>query len=547
MTRPASTTIPSEGLSREAIFEQLEAFTASDWDWRGGRAYAYTFDAGAEAEAVGKQAFVAFMSKNALDPTFCPSVLELENRVVAMAAAHLGGDEQTVGSFTSGGTESIILAVKAARDYFRAVRPEITAPQMLLPVTAHAAFHKAGHYLGVEPVLVDVDPVTFRADPEATGRAITARTILLVGSASSYGHGVVDPIGALGRLAQERGLLLHVDGCIGGFLLPYFKRLGADVPDFDLSVPGVTSISMDFHKYCYAPKGASVVLVKTLALRRHQLFACANWTGYTIVNTTVQSTKSAGAMAGAWAVLNYLGDAGYERIARELLDATRRLVAGIDAIPQLRVLGRPDLPLIAFTSDEINVFHLIDAMKARGWYIQPQLRLGRHRENVHLSVNPSNVQHTEALLADLREAAAGVKARPGSRIARAVSATFGRLDPELLSDEVFARLIGMAGIKSVGVPEAMAEINDVMNALPPRLSERLLIEYVNRLFVQPGVDATRGIGARPHPLPRGPRPDEGVNGHGRGAPPPAWSALPLVGRALALARALQRWLVGPAA
>lgn len=530
--------IPEQGLSREAVFEQLERFTAQDWDWRAGKAFAYTFDGGAEAEAVGKQAFMDFMSKNALDPTFFPSVLELENRVVAMAAAHLGGDEQTVGAFTSGGTESIILAVKTARDYFRAVRPEITEPEMLLPVTAHAAFHKAGRYLGVKCVLVDVDPVSFRADPEATARAIGPNTILLVGSASSYAHGVVDPIAALGQLAQEHGLLLHVDGCIGGFLLPYFKRFGAQVPDFDFSVPGVTSISMDFHKYCYAPKGASVVLMKSLELRRHQLFACATWTGYTVVDTTVQSTKSAGAMAGAWAVLSFLGDAGYERIARGLYDATQQLVAGIEAIPQLRVLGRPELPLIAFTSDQINIFAVIDEMKELGWYIQPQLKYGQHRENIHLSVNPGNVPHVDALLADLRRVCAKVKAKPGSKIASVVAATFGRLDPDKLSDAIFAKLIGMAGIQSVGVPESMAEINDVMNALPPKLSERLLIEYVNRLFVQPGVDATRGIGKQRHVLPTGPRP-----GNGHAAPPPAWAALPGVARAQALARGVRQRLV----
>ena len=257
-----TTTMPARGLTREQVEQQLEGFAADDWDWRAGTAFAYTFDGGAEAEAVAKQAFTDFMSKNALDPTFFPSVLRLENEIVSMAASHLGGDEQTVGSFTSGGTESIILAVKAARDYFRAVRPDITAPQMVLPVTAHAAFHKAGHYLGVEPVVADVDPHTFRADPGAMRRAIGPRTILLVGSASSYAHGEVDPIEALGQLALEHGLLLHVDGCIGGFLLPYFRRFGAQVPPFDLSVPGVSSISMDLHKYCYAPKGASVLLMK---------------------------------------------------------------------------------------------------------------------------------------------------------------------------------------------------------------------------------------------------------------------------------------------
>jgi len=527
--------LPRRGLSKEQIASKLEAFARHDAASGEGRSFAYTYDAGQEVEAVAREAYLAFMSKNALDPTYVPSVLTLENQVVSMAAAHLGGDDQTVGTFTSGGTESIILAVKTARDYFRKVRPDIRAPEMVLPETAHAAFHKAAHYLDVKPVLTRVDPVTFRADPEQMRRAITGQTILLVGSATSYAHGVVDPIVELGRLALEHGLLLHVDACIGGFLLPYFKRLGAEIPDFDLRVQGVTSISMDLHKYAYAPKGASVVLYRSMELRRHQIFACAEWTGYTVVNTTVQSTKGAGPLAGAWAVLCFLGDEGYERLARELYQAKERLVEGIEATPQLRLLARPDMPLIAFTADRVNVFHVVDEMNRRGWHVQPQLRLGDCPENIHLSVNPNNLPHIGALLADLRDVVATVRARPRGKLARVVSATFGRLDPDGLDDAVFAKLIGTAGIKSVGVPEQMAGINDIMNLLPPRLAERLLIEYVNRLFVHPGADATRGLSSTPHPLPTGPRGENGA----RRAPRPSWTALPGLGRAWDLALGLR--------
>lgn len=507
-------TIPTTGCSRDEVFRRLEAFSRQDFDWRSGKCFAYTFDAGREAEEVAKAAFAEFMSKNALDPTFFPSVLALENAVVGMAAAHLGGDAETAGSFTSGGTESILLAVKAARDYFRDARPDITAPEMILPATAHAAFHKAASYLGVKKVVVDVDPVSFRADVSAMRRAIGPSTILLVGSAASYAHGVVDPIPEIGRLALEHGLLLHVDGCIGGFLLPFFKSFGADVPDFDLTVPGVTSISMDLHKYAYAPKGASVVLYRNRELRRHQIFACANWTGYTMVNTTIQSTKSAGPMAGAFAVMSYLGEDGYREIARGLYDAKNRLVEGIRAIPRLRVLGEPDLPLIAFTSDELNVFHLIDAMNARGWYVQPQLRMGDYPECVHLSVNPSNVAHVEQVLADLREVAGGITAKPRGKLAATAGRLFGALDPDRLSDATFQSMLSLAGIKSVGVPEKMADINDIMNALPPRLAERLLVEYVNRLFAAPaeaGLPAARDKA----PLPRGP---QGGSGGGNSRP-----------------------------
>lgn len=506
-------TMPQKGCSEAEVFERLQGFAKTDFDWKSGKCFAYTFDAGREAEAVAKRAFAEFMSKNALDPTFFPSVLALENEVVAMAAAHLGGDADTAGSFTSGGTESILLAMKTAREYFREVRPDITHPEVILPATAHAAFHKAALYFGLKKVIADVDPVTFRADPEAMRRAITPNTILLVGSAASYAHGVVDPIPELGRLALEHGLWLHVDGCIGGFLLPFFKAFGAPVVDFDLRVPGVTSISMDLHKYAYAPKGASVVLYQNRELRRHQIFACASWTGYTMVNTTVQSTKSAGPMAGAYAVMAFLGQDGYRDIARRLYDTKNRLVEGIRAIPQLRLLGEPDLPLIAFTSDQVNIFHLIDAMNARGWYVQPQLRMGEYPECVHLSVNPSNIPHTEALLADLREVAASVTAKPRGRLAATAGRLFGALDPDRLSDTMFQKILSMAGIKEVGVPDKMADINDIMNVLPPRLAERLLVEYVNRLFAAPSSANLPAAGAK-KTMPRGPD-RQAASGNGR--------------------------------
>ena len=317
--------IPEQGWSKQQVLEALEQFRADDMPWRDGRTWAYVYDPGREAEEVIKQAFAMYLSENALDPTVFPSTLRLENELVAMAAAHLYGDEQVVGNFTSGGTESIILAVKTARDHARALQPQIREPEIVLPTTAHAAFHKAAHYLDVKVVLAPVDPKTFKADVAAVRAAITPNTILLVGSAVSYAHGVVDPIEALGQLALEKSLLLHVDGCMGGFLLPYLRRAGAPVPRFEFDVPGVTSISMDFHKYAFAAKGASAILHRNKELRRYQIYACSNWTGYTVINPTVQSTKSAGPIAAAWAVLHFIGDEGYLEIARQVLDATRRI------------------------------------------------------------------------------------------------------------------------------------------------------------------------------------------------------------------------------
>jgi len=231
---------------------------------------------------------------------------------------------------------------------------------------------------------------------------------------------------------------------MGGFILPYFRRLGAPVPDFDFSVPGVTSLSMDLHKYAYTPKGASVVLYRSKELRRHQIFACSRWIGYTMVNNAIQSTKSGGPMAAAWAVLNYIGDEGYLELARKKLDATRRIAQGIKRIDGLRLVADPEMCLLAFTSDTVNVFHIIDEMNERGWYVQPSLAFDNSQENIHLSINASNVNCVDDFLADLR-----------SSVETASTMSSGR---------------------------RMAEINEVLNALPVELRERLLIEFTNELF-----------------------------------------------------------------
>ncbi len=474
--------IPERGLPRAEIFERLERYREADVPWRAGRVWAYVYDPGPEAEALIKDAFTSYLSENGLDPTAFPSALRLENEVVAMGRAHLGGDDDVVGNFTSGGTESILCAVKAARDFARATRPELREPELLLPETAHAAFQKAAHYLGLRPVLVPVDPESFRADPDAMSAAITPNTIMLVGSAISYAHGVVDPIEALGRLAQERGLWLHVDGCMGGFLLPYFRRLGDPIPPFDFRVPGVTSISMDLHKYAFAAKGASLVLYRNADYRRHQIYACAGWSGYTVVNATVQSTKSAGPIAAAWAVLHFLGDQGYLELARRMREATRRVVAGIEAIPGLRVLGRPEMNLLAFASDQVSVFHVIDEMRIRGWYVQPQLAFGSSPENVHLSVNPAGERWVDDLLRDLAACVEAARAMKAGELAARIREAFGGASADHVGPETLAGLLGMAGVEGSRLPERMAEINEVLNALPVPLRERLLVEYLNTLY-----------------------------------------------------------------
>lgn len=477
-------TLPPTGLPREEVLARLADYRADDLPARGGRTFAYVYDPDRpEVDALAHEVYASFLDVNGLDPTVFPSLLRMENEVVAIAAARLGGGPDTVGSFTSGGTESILLAVKAARDHARATRPEVVQPQVVLPVTAHAAFHKACHYLGLEAVLVDVDPTTFRATVEGMRAAVTDRTVLLVASAASYAHGVVDPVEEIGRLALERGIPLHVDACIGGWLLPAFRELGVDVPPFDLSVPGVTSLSVDLHKYAYAPKGASVVLYADPALRLRQFYACADWTGYTMINATVQSTKSGGPLAAAWATLHAVGADGYRALAQQTLSAKDRLLAGIGSVPGLRVLGEPEMALVALAaSDGVDVFTVCDEMAVRGWYVQAQLGYRGLPASIHLTLTASSEQHVDALLADLRECVDTARTAV-TGLDPALLEAVRALDPDELPDDVLGTLLPMAGLEpGAGLPERMAGINALLEAMSPRLRERLLVAFLGLLF-----------------------------------------------------------------
>ena len=466
--------LPAAGLEKDEVRRRLDEVFAHDLEWRTGKTYAYVYDAGAEVEDVGREAFGRFLFQNAIDPTAFPSVLALENDLVRIAADHLRGDEQVVGTFTSGGTESILLALKAARNQARAARPEVGTPEIVLPTTAHAAFHKAAEYLGLKVVLVDVDPTTFLAVPAAMERAITKDTILLVGSAPSYPHGVVDPIPALGALAASRGLLLHVDACVGGWLLPYWRRLGATHPDFDLGVPGVTSISVDLHKYAFCPKGASLVLYRDAALRRHAYYTCTEWAGYAVVNPAAQSSKSVGPLAASWAVLHHVGDQGFEDIARRTMEGTRRFVAGVRGIDGLEVLGEPDFCLVAVAARDAGIFHIVDELQARGWYVQPQLSYRGTPASLHLCFGPRNVEKVGPLLLALREALAVARALPHGEIARLVRGALaeGRL-PEVLAS------LGLGG---GALPERMAPVHELLDALPAPVRKELLTDFVGGMF-----------------------------------------------------------------
>ncbi|TPG15092.1 pyridoxal phosphate-dependent decarboxylase family protein [Pedococcus bigeumensis] len=471
------------GLPVDEVVARLEAMRSGDLPTHGGRTLAYVYDSGlADADELGRRALAMFASANGLDPTAFPSLLQMEQELVGFAGRLLDAPEGFVGTATSGGTESILLAVQTARD----ARPEVDQPRMVLPTTVHAAFHKAAHYFGVEPVFVPVDPGTFRADAEAMAAAIDDRTVLVVASAPSYAHGVIDPVTPIAAAALAAGARCHVDACIGGWVLPYLRRQGADQPDWTFAVEGVTSISVDLHKYAYTPKGVSLLLHRSAWLRRPQLFAAADWPGYTMLNTTTQSTKSGGPLAAAWAVVTHLGDDGYAALAEQVGDGIRELVDGLAVLPELAVVARPDSTLVALRADDsCDVFTICDEMLLRGWFVQPQMAFAGEPPTMHLTLSAATAPLVPEFLAALGESVSAAVAAGPVQVAPELAAAASAIDPATLDDAAFDGLLQVAGLAgadgALALPERMAPVNALLNVAPPRLREALLVTFLDRL------------------------------------------------------------------
>ena len=392
--------LPKKGMTREDVFNSLTSFKSDDVKWHEGQLFGLVYEAGPEVEELVKEASALFLIENGLSPMAFPSLVKMETDVVSIVISLSGGDDETVGSFTSGGTESIFMALKAARDWARLTYPRIKEPEMVVPVTAHPAWNKAAHYLGVKINMTAVKD-DLRADVAAMKNAITKNTIILGGTAVTYPHGMVDPIEEIAALAEKKNLWLHVDACLGGLMLPFLKRLGNEIPPYDFSVPGVTSMSADIHKYAYTPKGVSTVMYRNRDFRKFQIFAYADWSGGVYATPCLAGARPGGNMAAAWAVLHYLGEEGFMALAQKARAATEKLIKGINAMPQLYVLGDPDATVFAFGSDEINIYELSARMAERGWHIEAQ----QLPPSLHMTVSPVHLSIADKFLDDLRRIA----------------------------------------------------------------------------------------------------------------------------------------------
>ena len=459
--------LPEQGMDADTVLATMRDLRERDADWRGGRTWSLVYDAGDQVAGLLKEAYTMFFSENALNPMAFPSLKRFEAEVVSMTSALLGGDADTAGNMTSGGTESILMAVKTAREWARAGDRGIRAPEMILPASAHPAFEKAAHYFDVKSVRIPV-LTDFRADVEAARAAITANTILMVGSAPSYPQGVIDPIAELASVAREHDLLFHVDACVGGFMLPFVRKLGYRVPDFDFGVPGVTSISVDLHKYAYAAKGASVILYRSKALRRHQFFVSTDWSGGIYASPTMTGTRPGGAIAAAWAVLNHLGVDGYLAIADTVMKSVTVLRDGIAAIDGVGVLGDPAMSVLAIGSDQVNIYQVGDELAMRGWHMDRQ----QHPPSLHLTVTHAHAQVVDQFLLDLEQAVAEVRRFRLARLSSAVQVGLVRVAARLLPARWMSALaprfsssIGRGGLAS---PTRSAAMYGMMASLPEK-------------------------------------------------------------------------------
>jgi glutamate/tyrosine decarboxylase-like PLP-dependent enzyme len=400
--------LPAHGSTLETVMGRLRGLQAHDGDYHNARTWTLIYNAGPDVDAVLQAAASHVLMENALNPGVFPSLREMQRDVVSITADLLHGGDDVGGAMTSGGTESIFMAVKTARDRMRAERG-LTRGRILIPRTAHPAFVKAAELLDLEWDQMPLgDDLRTRASD--VGGLIRDDTVLVVGSAPAFPFGMIDPIAEMAATSADAGVPFHVDACLGGFLLPFLERLGHDIPPWDFRVPGVTSISADLHKYGYGIKGASIVLHRPKTNMRYQVFQFGDWPGGIYGTQAFLGTKPAPPIAAAWAVLNYLGEDGYKRLAAETMDAAGRLIDGVNAMPDAHVWGEPDMSVAAIGSREHDIFAAGDVLLQRGWHVDRQ----GGPPALHMMASPRHRLVVDEFLADLRFALdhhAGASAR----------------------------------------------------------------------------------------------------------------------------------------
>lgn len=453
---PVNRTLPDTGRPREEVLAELRTMaTEEDAFWETGRCSGTMYSGDHEHYRFLTEAFGMFAHVNVLQRDMCPSATKLEGEIIAMALDLMHADQVTgatpAGLVTTGGTDSILHALRAYREQSAAERG-VARPNVVKPETGHAAFDKGCRLLGIELRTVPVDPVTTVVRPETVADAMDADTIAIVGSACNYGYGTIDPVAELGELALERSVGLHVDACLGGFILPFGEELGYDVPPFDFRVPGVTSISADTHKYGYAFKGSSTVLFRDKALRNAQYFYLVGWTGGKYMSPGIEGSRSGGLLAATWAAMVQLGREGYREYARQIFGTADAMKAVVRGHPELRVMGSPTF-CFSFTSDAFDIYHVADFMRERGWRFNGQ----QYPNAIHMAVTRPQTRPgvVDAFAADLGEAVGYAREKQAAGEAAFSGAIYGGVAGGLTDEaEQF-------------ITAVMADMLDTQQSVPP--------------------------------------------------------------------------------
>lgn len=411
-TPQTSTQLPHKSRSRDAVLTELQNLYQQDTNWHHGRTFSLVYHAGDEHTDFLKKVYNLYFHQNGLNPGAFPSLQKYEAEVLAMTQKIFHGDldpeNLAVGTMTSGGSESIMMAIKTYRDFYRVNKPQVTAPEMIVPASIHPAFDKAAQYFSIKLIKAPVDQ-NFTVDLDAVEKLINDNTILLVGSAPQYPQGVMDPIEALANMALKHNISMHVDACLGGFFLPFLKKAGYPVPKFDFEVPGVTSISADLHKYGFAAKGASVVMYRNKDLRRFQFFVSKEWSGGLFGSPSMTGTRPGGSIAAAWAAMQVFGEEGYVNMAKKVMTITETLQSGLKKLGY-QILGKPLMGVYAFSNSDVDVYAVADQMSLRGWYLDRQQR----PVSLHMMITPAHENYIEVFLKDMKESTDFVKAHPES-------------------------------------------------------------------------------------------------------------------------------------
>ena len=464
-------TLPETGRDETEVLTDLRGFAEGDPDYKSGRLWSLVYHLDDAHDDFAAAAYRQYSSANGLNPAAFQSLKRMESQIVSMVAGLLHGGPDTCGVVTAGGTESCLLAVKTYRDMARKTR-RVSRPNMVIPATAHVAWFKAAEYFGVKPRLLPMDK-SLATDIGKLKRRIDRNTVMILGSAPEYPHGTIDPITAMGAIAQEKGVPMHVDACVGGFILPFMEMNGLALPEWDFRVPGVTSISADLHKYGYAAKGASTILYRDLDTLKHQMFVYQDWPGGVFASPALLGTRPGGAYAAAWAVMQKFGVSGYRDLAARTTRAVEALKAGIGRIDGLRLLGNPQGPLLAYGSSDpgVNIYAVADQLEERGWSVNRV----QNPDGIHAMVTARHAEVTDAYLADLAEAVAMVRANPD--LARAGhAAAYGMMAHVPLRGMVKARVLDtFAGMYRAG--GGALELQEGGGTAP--MMERWMAKYVD--------------------------------------------------------------------